>query len=387
MKNIEYHYDQVLCSRLDSSPSPLWTEILKQLEGKAPWNIEDSELYDVPARCKKLTGFKEIPANYSAECSNRGYVTDGTCVCNFGSSGKYCEQNWGSIYKIYVNLFSVLFSVIALIGLVQFIRFIVMKGGGIQKLLHLLFIIFGAVRVTWLQLDPHNLKNKWNPIIENLINGFGIYIVVLTYMLVVMLWAQAYNHATAGSARSRILSRAKPLLVGFIIFYGVCEVSLRILWRSSDPDRQYYSLYIFTYYGLMMVNVAIIMATFIFYGIRLKKNFSAFLHVNPYIKERLRRITQLTFASSLLCILTFVMMAISLVIEMVWYHFKNTVVFLSEQFAFRVLEVILVTTILSFIWKPNYTETEDEREKLLGPGKSKSFTVVDYQANAHNESF
>lgn len=50
------------------------------------------------------------------------------------------------------------------------------------------YTLYSVGRVAWLQIDPHNLKGKVNPILENLGNSVAVDVVVFSYFLVVMLW-------------------------------------------------------------------------------------------------------------------------------------------------------------------------------------------------------
>lgn len=44
------------------------------------------------------------------------------------------------------------------------------------------------MRIIWLLIDPHNLNGILDPYLENILNGIGLYVNVLSYILIVMLW-------------------------------------------------------------------------------------------------------------------------------------------------------------------------------------------------------
>jgi len=311
--------------------------------------------------------------NCSLNCSGHGICQlDQTCQCNFGYSLQYCQQDWSQLYFVYVILFCILFAIIAIISFIQLIRFVSSDGynitrGGIQKILHFQFFIMGLGRFFWLILDPHNLKNRLNPIVENLGNSFGIFVIVFSYALVVLLWATTYSKATVGKTQSPFFRVAKPVLISLIIFCGIFEVVLRVLWRQVDPFGSTYKIIIYTYYLFMMTTVSAIMAAFLFYGIRMYWNLAAFQGVNPLVRERLQRITSLTMGSTILSIITFVCVLGSLIAEVAIYKFDDMVFFLGEQYLFRFLEIVLVCFILYSLRRRTYDigNLEEEKQKLL----------------------
>jgi len=318
-----------------------------------------------------------IPLNCAFNCSNHGTCLDGIhCECDFGYSSLYCEQNWLILYNGYRIVFCVLFGLVAIVSFVQLLRFLMADGcshrrGGIQKLLHILFFIMGIGRIVWLWWDPHNLKGTLDPVFENLSNSLGIFVIVFSYLLVVMLWSITYSKASRGRMNSPLLRFTKPVLILLIIFYGIFEIVLRVLWREVDPLGSAYHVIIYIYCVVVLGTVSVIMVAFLFFGVRMYWNLAAFEGVQPLVKERLRRITSLTLGATILCIATFICVLGFLLTEVLYYRFDSMVSFLIEQIVFRFLEIILVSFIMYYLRRRTYNTSEEdekqERKPLLEP--------------------
>jgi len=279
------------------------------------------------------------------------------CTCNFGYSGGACQESWIQLYYSYCLGYIILFGFIGIVAGIQLARFIFLDGckPTIPKMLHFLFLVLGIVRVAWLAIDPHDLKGRLNPVLENLLYGFGVYSIIFSYMLVVMLWASTYKKASIGHVQNRFLKHSTEIFISAIIFIGVMEVVLRTLWRVFPDGTRDYLVVIGLYYVLVLAIILMIATSFLFYGLRLYRNLIAFEDVNISIKDRLRRITVLSVGATILSVATFIWVLGSYVVEMKFYHFENMLSFLVEQFGFRGLEVCLSCLILYFLRNRSYT--------------------------------
>jgi len=291
--------------------------------------------------------------NCSKDCSYHGTCNSatGNCTCTFGYSGPSCETNWGRLYKWYRYTFAVLFAIIGSVALIQLIRFIVLDGftPTIQKFLHLVFFLLGVGRLCWLLIDPHNVLKILPAIVENVLYGSGVYFIIFAYLLVVMLWSQTYQKASIGNLQSWVIKHTTAIFIFVLIFTGVVELLLLVLWRLYAVGSATYIIIIGLFYLLLVLVLIVAVSSFLFYGLRLYKNLLAFEAVNPLVKDRLSRITLLTVGSTLVSIATFLWVCASYILEMYKYKFENMQSFLIEQFGFRALEVILSSLILYFL--------------------------------------
>lgn len=170
----------------------------------------------------------------------------------------------------------------------------------IQNFLHVIFFLLGVgllifsihllERVVWLQIDPHGLKGILPPIVENVLYGFGIDVIVFSYLLVVMLWAITYQRALIGHSNSAYFKRSVPLFITLIILFFVIEIVLRILWRVFQTDSEPYYIIVSIYYLFVLVIVVIGASSFLFYGLRLYRLHIQFEDYSLSVKDRLRRV-------------------------------------------------------------------------------------------------
>jgi len=314
------------------------------------------------------------PQNCSAQGDCELVSNSWTCNCQFPYCGTTCQVSYLGIYQSYVFGFSVLFGFVGVVAAIQLARFIYLDGykPTIQKMLHVLFVFLGIGRVIWLLIDPHNLKHKIQPILENLLYGFGVYFIVFSYLLVVMLWAQTYKKASIGNTKSWFLRNTRPIFVLLIITFGIFEVVLRVLWRTFREGSVDYLIVIGLYYLLLVSILITVNLCFLVFGLRLYKNLIAYEGVNLIIKDKLRRITVLSVGSTVLCLATLLWVFGTYSIEMRKYHFGNTISFLVEQFGFRTLEICLSCLILYFLRNSTYfssasTQVATESKPLLSP--------------------
>jgi len=318
------------------------------------------------------------------DCSGHGLcLSNSTCVCDFGYSKEYCQEDWNIWYWVYVYLFAGLFGLMGLISAIQLIRLFLhapncsqrrnhIAQSPIQYLLHVLFLVMAIGRTLWLVVDPHNLRNSLNPIAENIGNSLGIYAIVFAYLLVVLLWAGTYSKASRGTTQPTLLRIARPGLISMIIIFGLVEIGLRALWRSSSPSGGVYWAVIYSYYYFMLITVSLIMAAFLFYGMRIYRNLSAFQGVNALVQERLKKITRLTLTSSILCILTFISVLGTFLVELMFFNFEQMLSFIVEQSIFRILELCFVGTILYFLRSSaQVPENNKAEEQKLIPKESR----------------
>jgi len=189
---------------------------------------------------------------------------------------------------------------------------------------------------------------------------------------VILLWASAYSKAIVGRMTSPLLRFAKPVLITLMFLFGILEVVLRIIWRTSDPTGVSYRITIFIYSMFVLTTITVIMIAFLFYGLRMYWNLYAYQDVNPLVKERLKRITSLTMGATILCMITFICILGSLLAEMMIFDFDSMVSFLVEQFIFRFLEISLVCLILFFLRTRTYQHGSEEEERLKLVGRNLS---------------
>jgi hypothetical protein len=130
-----------------------------------------------------------------------------------------------------------------------------------------------------------------NPILENILSGFGIDVIFCSYLLVVILWAAHYRKVLSEYAKNSFMKRATHIFGSFIVIFLVAEVILRILWRLNKPSTLGYYIVVSLYYVVVLLMVLIVAGGFIFYGQRLYRNLVKFEDVNVLVKDRLRKVT------------------------------------------------------------------------------------------------
>jgi len=293
---------------------------------------------------------------FPSNCSDHGLCTDSnTCECDFPYFDDECSSSYESLYTAYVLNFSVLFSFIALISAIQLARFFYSDGFSIdiQKVQHILFLILGIERLVWLLIDPHYLKKEYiSEILENLVYGLGLFIIVLSYMLLVMLWGVTYKNASIGHINSWFLMNIRPIFIVLIVLFGTGELLFRVLWRSFPIGSLSYLVMISLYYSFMTIICALTIVGFLFYGWGLYKNLLQFEKIHDQVNEKLKRITVLTVGVTVLCILCILSVGLTFIIEFMLFKFRNMESFLVEQYVFRMLEICFSLLILYGFRKP-----------------------------------
>jgi len=275
---------------------------------------------------------------------------NGTCICEFSHYGNACQENVELLYEIYCWGFSFCFALLSLLSGIQVTIYLINEGctPTIPKILMCVFLFLGIERVVWLLIDPHDLKHKMNPVVENILFGVGDYLIFCAYMLVVMLWSKTYKKSRIGTQQSWFLKHSTSIFAILIVLFGIIEVVLRIFWRKYEPGSFMYMLIVGLYYLLLVLVLIIICGSFLVFGLRLYRNFLVF-ESNNGIRERMKRVTFLTVGLTVICAGTLFWSLGSFSIELKRYHFEDTRTFLIEQYGFRVFEIGLSFLIVYFL--------------------------------------
>jgi len=293
---------------------------------------------------------------------------NGTCICDFGHYGNSCEENVVLLYHIYCYGYAAIFALLALLSGIQITKYVVHEGTSptIPKILMFLFFFLGIERVIWLLIDPHDLKHKLNPIVENILFGVGDYVIFCAYMLVVMLWAKTYKKSRIGTHQSWFLKHSSKVFGVLIILFGIVEVVLRIFWRKFQPGSLMYTVIVGLYYLLLVLVLIIICGSFLVFGLRLYRNFLVF-EANDGVRERMKRVTFLTVGLTVICAGTLFWSLGSFSVELKRFHFEDMRTFIIEQLGFRFFEVALSFLIVYFLRHQNYPTSTIA---TLSPAKS-----------------
>jgi hypothetical protein len=148
----------------------------------------------------------------------------------------------------FVVVFSLVFGGLLVASAAQLCRWVYYTGlrVNVPKLLHVIVFIQACLRLGWFLSGGVDILGHNSPITlaEGIIDGLGIAMLVVCYLLCILLWLQVLNQITpAGEKRSCCITWRSLVVASMICLYVGAELVVRIIWNTTDnPDTVFIAI-------------------------------------------------------------------------------------------------------------------------------------------------